>query len=280
MSQGILIHWDVITDPFALLKTIVINKNINKRIFVRKSELFVSFWDGYQVPVERGICLSEINNRKLLLEIITEMPWTNKNNFNFNWQNLYLSISILDFALNEGIINIIEEDISEKGWDLFSTIKKDPLFENVIADITALPFYEGWMCVTDGYVHKANSNLAFSLEYKLDLVVNSSKFDSIGYGEKLFKKDSTNVFDLQSKVIKEANLTKWSEFQYLITEPELFFKLTNTSKEIIEKEALDDEIKLFIPKYIGDFFTFGGLSIGHLAYKKFINWKNNNYKKQ
>lgn len=276
MSQGILIHWDVIADPYALLKTIVINKNIDKKIYVRKRELFVSFWDAYQAPVERGMYLSESNNRKLLLEIITEMPWTNKNNFNFSWQNLYLAINILHFAINEGIINIIEEDTSKKGWDLFSKVQKDPLFENVIADITALPFYEGWMCVTDGYIHEANSNLAFSLEYKLDLVVNSSRFDNIGYGEKLFKKDNTNIFDLQSKIIKEANLNKWSEFQYLITEPKLFFKLTDSSKRIIEKEALDNEMKLFIPKYLGDFFTFGSISIGHLAYKKFLNWRNSN----
>ena len=130
MSQGILIHWDVIADPYALLKTIVINKNIDKKIYVRKRELFVSFWDAYQAPVERGMYLSESNNRKLLLEIITE--------------------------------------------------------------------------------------------------------------------------------------------------PKLFFKLTDSSKRIIEKEALDNEMKLFIPKYLGDFFTFGSISIGHLAYKKFLNWRNSN----
>lgn len=273
-QNGVLIHWDVISDPFSLLKTIVTNKNLNKKIYVRRRELFVAHWDAYQAPIECGRDLSDPKKREGLLEILAEMPWTDKNNFEFTWKNLYLAIRILNFALDEGIISIIDDDVSNEGWNSFKNLQNDPLFESVIANITAFPSYDGWMCVTDSYVSEANVNLAFSLEYKLELVVNSTNFDKIGYGKNLFKNKDAEVFNLQSSILKEVNLDKWSEFQYLIAAPELFFKITTETKKIVETKILNDEIKMFVPKYLGDFFTFGGISAAHLIYKKYKHWKN------
>ena len=273
MDNGVLLHWDVVVDPYSLLKSIVVNRSLGRQLYIREEELFVEHWDAYEVPIPCGRDLAIPQKREGLLEILTEMPWTDVNSFDFNWKNIYLAIRILNFAINEGVVSIIPGKITDTGWELFEANKDDPLFDKILSNITSIPYYEGWACGTDAYIYKANANLAFALENNIDVVVNSPNFDKAGYAEKLFIENDSDIYPLQSQIIRDIELSKWSEFQYLVAEPELFFKVTNQTKKYIENQAIKEEVKWFIPKYAVDFFTFGSLSAAHLGYKAYKKWK-------
>lgn len=189
--------------------------------------------------------------------------------------NVPLAIRIFQHAVKENIVGIkkLKTDIN------FGTVSK--YNENGFFNDS---FYETICCthfLGDRKIHFMPDLSYYCLKFDIynsiisDNQLVCSNKDIIKISEKL---SFENHLHLSTDGINKQVIKKWTpknirEIYKIIEEPQLFSNLIEATQLVLEEKKYQNDLKIFLPKWVADFTTLGSVSLVEMLYKIFRHKK-------
>jgi hypothetical protein len=243
---AILIDFNTIIDPVALLSCLITFRNTHDRIYVR-SESLIYRW--HHDPVERSLAENFGSLRDAgFLHIAPSICKRSKDD-----------LRLQQHALDEGIITTLNDSFmgpwegDDKMIDL-QTLQRIPSFEYINHNLFDGGKYGNIILTTDKPGQRYD-DLRMSLKQCWDVAIGGRTFSPL----EMIANSKSKLYDLgyQAEVIRLLNAESFKTYTTLIDNPKLLPTIAEATKKVVHEENYKDKLRWFLPR-----FALSKLSMG------------------
>lgn len=258
-AKTILLDFNTIIDPVALLASLVVFRQTHERLFVR-GEALVYTYDYEDLP-HPGMNFGRFDDEKALgiASYICKRP---EDDLELQPSNLCLSIKLLQHALAEGIVTILNDHLFGDWYGEDKIIPPDeirrlPSFHYIDQNLYSGAKYGALILQPD--TPGRFQDLGMSLKQGWDVTLGGQTFSS----QDLIDQAKVKPKDLgqPKEYIRLLTADRFRVYTSLIDEPGVLHAVSEATRAVVETQNYEAELRWFLPKYVLDALTLGTYSL-------------------
>lgn len=252
----VLLDFNTIIDPVSLLTSLVIFRQSHDHLCVRGESMVYQY--DYEDHSHPGMNFGRFDDK----DALTKAPYIcsrSSDDLEFHPSNLCLSIRLLQHALNEGIVTILDDHLLGEWYGAGKRLSADeirclPSFEYIDKHIFSGAKY-GKIILSTDTPGQQYFDVGMSLKQGWDVSIGGRTFD---YRELIVQASvSEKNLGQHKEYIRVLSADKFRVYTSLIDEPSILNEISAATKVVVKNQKFESELRWFLPKYALGSATLG-----------------------
>lgn len=258
-TKTILFDFNTIIDPVALLTSLVLFRQSHQQLFVRGESLVYRYDSEDLSSQEMNFGRFDDERAIVTASYICRRP---VDDLTLHPNNLCLSIRLLQHALAEGMVTVLNDHLLGDWYGEDKRASPDeirglPSFRYIDENLYSGAKYGSLILQPD--TPGRFEDLGMALKQGWDVTLGGRTFNpqNLIDGAKLKPKD----LGLPKEYIRLLTADRFSIYTSLVNEPGMLGAVSEATKAVVETQNYETELRWFLPKYVLDTVTMGTYSL-------------------
>jgi hypothetical protein len=258
-TKTVLLDFNTIIDPVALLASLVVFRQSHERLFIRGESLVYRY--DYEDSPHPGMNFGRFDDERALgiASYICKRPG---DDLKLQPSNLCLSIRLLQHALAEGIVTVLNDHLLGEWYGKDKIVPPDeirrlPSFRYIDRNLYSGAKYESLILQPDSPGRFQDLGMSLKQGWDVTLVGRTFSPQDLIDGAKVKPKD----LGRPKEYIRLLTADRFSVYTSLIDEPGVLRAVSEATSAFVETQNYETELRWFLPKYVLDAVTFGTYSL-------------------
>lgn len=258
-TSAVLLDFNTIIDPVAMLASLVVFRQSHERLLVRGESLVYRY--DYEDHSHPGMNFGRFDDKKAI-GVASYICKRSPDDLSLQPDNLCLSLRLLQHALSEGIVTVLNDHLLGEWYGKDKMVSPDeirslPSFPYIDRNLYSGAKYKSLILQPD--TPGRLEDLSMSLKQGWDVALGGRTFgpqDLIHHG-KVKPKD----LGQPREYLRLLAADRFSIYTSLIDEPGVLGAVSEATNAVIETQNYESELRWFLPKYALDAASMGAYSL-------------------
>lgn len=254
-AKTVLLDFNTIIDPVALLTSLVVFRQSHERLFVRGESLVYRY--DFEDSPHPGMNFGRFDGKKAL-DVASYVCKRPPDDLEFKPSNLCLSIKLLQHAINESVVIVLNDHLLGEWYGNDKRVSPDeirrlPSFGYIDRNLYSGAKYASLILQPD--TPGRFEDLGMSLKQGWDVTLGGRTFspqDLVDHA-KVHPKD----LGQQKEVIRLLTADRFNVYTALIDEPGVLRSISEATSAAVANKNYETKLRWFLPKYILSAATMG-----------------------
>jgi hypothetical protein len=264
-TKAMLLDFNTIIDPVALLVSLVIFRHSHERLLVRGESLVYRY--DFEDRSHPGMNFGRFDDRRAL-GIASYICKRSGDDLKLQPSNLCLAMRLLQHALSEGIVTILNDHLFGEWYGRDKVVPLDeirslPSFSYIDQNLYSGAKYDALILEPDTPGQRFQ-DLGMSLKQGWDVTLGGRTFslDALIVDGKV---KPQNLGQLK-EYVRLLNADRFSVYTSLIDEPGVLRAVAEATRDVVEGQNYKNELRWFLPKYALDAASLGTYSLAEMLW--------------